>query len=327
MITISRRFRVLSSESGPRVVEINGSKYAESDLLACEDMRRFLKRLGLLRPAVRCRFWLNEFDLVLSDERPHGDDHLMVWTYRRGDHQTWSPDCNEGPNTAQDDHVLRCSYDLHTLIAMQPENVLCYLTVQPLARLLGGYACIRMSNMVECPPGELFEKAAVDYPLEPVGLDEIMDDDLILPSQANDLDADDLIALVPGLHAVEGFISGLQVDADCCWEGHAVMYVHRAEILRRIGLYVGPNADTWYAKTEEPCTRTQEAFDTMARHFLEECPENNPEMAVYLEARKSTDGLEEILHRHHAWLAKGRGAYRFGKEPLPGHHPLIRRNL
>jgi hypothetical protein len=215
----------------------------------------------------------------LSDEAPEDENNLTVFVSRHGKDLVWMPWSIKGIVGTR---PLSHSYDLFRLIGTRPEYDFQYLTIQPRKRSIGFNAEIEMKHLVECPPGELFEKAAVDYPLEPVGLDEIMDDDLILPSQANDLDADDLIALVPGLHAVEGFISGLQVDAHCCWEGHAVMYVHRAEILRRIGLYVGPNADTWYAKTEEPCTRTQEAFDTMGRHFLEECPENNPEMAVYL---------------------------------------------
>ncbi|MGA2256043.1 MAG: hypothetical protein ABSG53_15460, partial [Thermoguttaceae bacterium] len=62
--------------------------------------------------------------------------------------------------------------------------------------------------------------------------------------------------------------------------------------LQQIANYVGPNADAW---TEDSRTRTQEAFDMMVEHFLEECPENDPEMAAYLEARKTPEGLKEFF--------------------------------
>lgn len=265
MKTITNRYRVLPTDAGCRVVEVRKQKFAQTDLLDCKTFGLFLQRLGLLKPVLPCSDWFNEFDLTVSDGWPESGDNLIVFVSIRGGRLHWSPACVDG-----DEQPLDRSYDLFYLTSALPESELRYLTIQPVGSLMGSLAKIGSEEWEECPPNRL------------KGL-------------ATDLDASDLIDLVPGLNRVEGFISGLRADADCCWEGHAAIVLHRDEILRRIAHYVGPNAKTWMSKTEDPRTRTQEAYDTMVEHFFEECPDNDPQMAAYLEARKSPEGLKHFF--------------------------------
>ena len=321
MKTVSRRYRVLPSESGPRVVEVNGSKFAPSDLLDCEDMRRFLKRLGLLRPAIPCSQWLSEFALIVSDEAPEDENNLRVFVSRHGKDLVWMPWSIKGIVGTR---PLSHSFDLFRLIGTRPEYDFQDLTIQPRKRSIGFNAEIEMKHLVECSPGQLF---ATDEPIL-AALPAIEPRSQLHAEEgpATDLDAFDLIDLVPGLKCIEGFISGLQVDADCCWEGHAAIVLHRDEILRRIAHYVGPKAETWMSETEDPRTRTQEAYDTVVKHFFEECPDNDPQMAAYLEARKSPEGLKHFFAvTVPAFWAKGAAVDVLGlDEETDGGHPVRR---
>ncbi len=106
------------------------------------------------------------------------------------------------------------------------------------------------------------------------------------------LDAYDLFGLVPGLHYVDGYFAGLTADANDCWEGHAAVTLHRENILREIAGCVGPNARP---ETVNPLTRTQAAYDTMVEHFFAEYPPDDPEQDVYMEARKTPEGLQHFF--------------------------------
>jgi hypothetical protein len=108
------------------------------------------------------------------------------------------------------------------------------------------------------------------------------------------LTAAELIVLVPPLYAVEGYIDGLRAGATDCWEGVAAVLRHSDQIVGRIASYVGPDAHTWMSDTDDPRTRTKEAFDTMVEHFFDEYPET-PQMVAYLEARKSPEGLDHFF--------------------------------
>ena len=280
MQVLSQRFCVLPSG---QVTVLDGAKYRPSDLLDCVPLRRILKRLGLLRPAFDDPQWVNEFEVAVSDEPLANESGCEIYVWNDDYQQTWA-----SPGADNAIRLLEKSFDLYQLVKSLPLETISHLTVTPVRRLIGGVAGVVLKELM--PADEKAEPATPASALEPVSLSEL---DAMLADEAmpelTGLDADYLFSVVPELRSIEGFIDGLQADAEDCWEGHAVVLTHRDEILRQIAHYIGPRADT-----VNPVAGTQEAYDVAVKHFLGEHDNCDPRMTEYLEARKTPETLDRF---------------------------------